>query len=288
MAVIEVEVYDAIEFVDSVATTPRIIWVRMGDYLRFTESEPEHGHSYVRDQLVFTELVGLNTVLNRGITHTLGFQQDGHRSDHQWFYQNLTIAQSAIGARQYNLNQTLAFIETPHGWVGHDGSDNLGFTETVNANVIRTFHISDTLTFTASTVEFVNNPVITGITTPSISHTVTLTTAVGTMTLPAPDFNNTEDISEMRINRKSMGGTFIIYHAPFWPTSDEFTVAFSYLSEAQVLRLRQLVEGAIGKLCTFVDHESVSRQGIITTPDLQVSQKGRRNYTAGFKFITAS
>jgi hypothetical protein len=202
------------------------------------------------------------------------------------------IAQSAGVGRPLDDSQTLAFTQTATIGAVRAAADVLAFTETVVVGFVRVLHASDTLVFDEGATAFSPVESFFGTPLPGIvpAPTVTLTSPAGSVTLPAPDFGNTESLGQTRVSRNSRGGTFIIFRAPFWPTTDEFSVTFSYLSAAEVARLRYVVSGpgAPGQLCTYTDHEGRSRTVIVTNPEFDATQSGRFNYVVNLRFQTAS
>lgn len=291
MAVREVQVYDYVRFTEAAVKRPRVVYANAGDTLRFTENrKATTPHRFLSQTLSAHESVEASVSGRRDVTDTLAFTELAARVREGWAYQNLVMAQSSGKGR--DASQALAFAETASGTASRLAGNVLPVAQTVTVGFERRQEPRETLAPEHAATAYVENPkVVVDPTVPPPArphHTVTLSSGAGTVVLPAPDFDNTEVLTEQRVNRRSMGGTLIVFHDPMWMESDTFEVAFSYLSEAQVRKLRSVVAGSLGKLVTFTDHEGRSWSGVVTTPELTVTQDGRHNTKATFKVLVAS
>jgi hypothetical protein len=181
------------------------------------------------------------------------------------------IAQSPSAGRLHTAADALGFTEDTDGHVSRDAADTLVFTETVGLNFIRVRAAADTLGLDDFATLFNADPTRPPVTAPAIAHAVTLATGAGSVVLPAPEFGNTEALSQTRVSRQSRGGTYIVARPPYWPTSDEFTLQFKFVSRAAADRLQDLLARTVGTLVTYTDHEGNSWQVIVTNPESAVT-----------------
>jgi hypothetical protein len=72
-----------------------------------------------------------------------------------------------------------------------------------------------------------------------------------------------------------MDGSTIFVHDPDWPKIDRFKVHFSALSRSQVDTLISFFIGTAGQEIEYIDTESRTWLGIITTPEPRLRQYGR-------------
>ncbi len=303
MAIIEVKVTDVLVIAEILGTNQHVIAVT--DTLNFRQSGDDIPlHQSVHQFFPYYQYVTYSLTAHRSITQTLEFTQGAFRNQVGYVYQNLTFHQT--GDHGQFVTDTLDFIETVVGANTNGVIDTLEFTETVTTSVVYNRSVTDTLVFDSHTTgflpkpEFINAPVtVPNTPTPSpttttsvpavpavnpniyfvsavqYAATVRLTSPRGlSITLKAPDFGNTDEIGQTRIQRQTRGGDFIVWRAPYWPTAEEFSLTFSYLNEDTVSRLQAVIQEAVGQLYTYVDHEGVSWQVVITTPELKVTNPG--------------
>jgi hypothetical protein len=112
----------------------------------------------------------------------------------------------------------------------------------------------------------------------------TMTFGSRTITLRNPDFGNRHGIEVRRIQQKTRGGDLIVIRDPIWPKTSFFEYKFSFLTQDKLTDLLQFFRDTLGQIITVTDHEGFVRQGIIISPSDPVSQEGREDYQAGFKF----
>lgn len=270
---------------------PHRAWGQVYQTLAFSESaRPGLLHAHVTQTLAFAEDPGVSGDQSRAVTQTLAFTQGAFRNTIGYAYQNFPIAQSAAAGRGAGGGQVLAFAQHAEIVAVKGAGDTLAFREAAALAAVRARAASDTLAFTEGALVYAESPRFIAVPLPATAPapTVILSTPAGTIVLPAPDFGNTEGLGQTRVQRNTRGGTFVIYRPAYWPTTDEFDLTFSYLSQAQADRLRALVAASVGRLCTYRDHEGRVWQVVVTNPDLVVTQAGRQNFTVPLKLLVAS
>lgn len=105
-----------------------------------------------------------------------------------------------------------------------------------------------------------------------------------TLTLPSPDFDNTEKLDFDRINRKTRGGDLIVFRDSIWTATKTLVYKFSYIPQVRINQLLQFMRLTMGLTIELIDFEGFVWNGIIMTPSGEVSQPGRENFTAQFEF----
>lgn len=272
MAVYEVDVVQywiILDFAD-----PHREWGQAFDTVVFADAPAGWVlHGSVVDTLAFLDTGYASGDQARAVADTLAFTQGAVHTRVGYVYQNFPITQSAAAGHGAGGGQTLAFADTASMVrVRCPGGDTLAFVETTFLGATRPRAVGDTLAFDDFAVIFSPNASFIAIPLPPVAIAPTVT--LGPLTLPAPDFGNTEELGQTRVSRNSMGGTFIIYQASYWPTTDEFTVTFSYLNQTICEALRTYVTANVGMLVPYTDHEGNPWTVIITTPEVEVTQAG--------------
>lgn len=93
-----------------------------------------------------------------------------------------------------------------------------------------------------------------------------------------PDFNNSESLEFSRVKRTSRAGDLIIFRDNKWPQSQILKLTFSWLKESEKEKFRTLVQISLGQLITYVDHFGQTWSCIITNPQTDIIQTGRKQW----------
>lgn len=281
MAIIIQVVDDIIGFGEVTKTNQHVVGVT--EHFNIAEATHDEDISYyylITNTLAFHETLYYSMDATRYITDTLVFQQSAYRIHPLQVNENLVFTQTTVEGGK-SSNDSLSFAETLSTNVSLFVSDFLRFTSTTTAGGNRSRSATDTLTFSQSVVCYTENPNViwSGITIPTndVVPTVSFTSNGFSITLPAPEFNNTDSYSQTRIQRLSQSGTLLIGGSNLWPKDNGFGITLSYLSEAQVDSLRNFANNNQGVPVTYVDYEGVSWTVLITNPDFHVAQPGRNN-----------
>jgi hypothetical protein len=126
-------------------------------------------------------------------------------------------------------------------------------------------------------------------TSPTLGNaTLTLTYPEGaptmTVVLRNPNFGNVDKFNFMRIKTVTRGGSLLVYANPDWPKERVFSITVDALRQTQVDELRALITASLGKEVGLLNHENRYWKGLITTPDLDITQIGRNAYSVSFEF----
>lgn len=109
-----------------------------------------------------------------------------------------------------------------------------------------------------------------------------------TVALHSPEFGNRFAYTANRVIRKSRRGTKQVYRKETWPSWTTIKMDLSWLNQTQVDALRDFAEDHLGQEIGLTDHEGRIWRGILTTPDMEITQLGGRdgceNYATSFEF----
>lgn len=268
-----VEVSDRLVFGQAVRHNQKLIKVSQTFSMSSTvgENQPRGSATQV---LPFNEDVDYSLSTTRHVTQTLEFTQDARRAHVQWIHQGLLFAQTVSFGYGFYVDQNLTFTQTTSIQKNNAANNLLTFTQTTSINVNRVMTTAQGLSF--QHFAYLEKQVGAA---PSVSKTCTL----GGLTLPAPDFGNAETLGQTRIQRETRGGTLIIAKPAGWPTSREFSMTFSYLSQELAYSLRNVIRP--GYVLTYTDHEGASWQIIVTSPEATITQVGRYNFQVSLTFM---
>lgn len=116
---------------------------------------------------------------------------------------------------------------------------------------------------------------------------ISLTCSGGSITLRNPDFGNQESLDVDRALNVSRGGSIQVYRDPVWPEQTTHTISISVMTRVKAQELLDFLKDCLGLLVTYVDHESVAWEGIITNPDTAVLDGGSMDckYSASITFV---
>ena len=299
MAIIEITVLQKLELVDFLSTNQKII--NVVDKLSFVQTGDDHEpQEQIKDDLNFTQAARTTISGTRHISDTLSLSDKAFHNQTGSAYQNLSFVQTVYGgAGQWpGVNQELDFTESVSAVSTKLTFHILTFQEKIRLNRIFGQTVNQTLSFNQHAVIYKEevswispDAVIPNIPTNykavmQANQTLSVTlVGVGTIILPAPDFNNTEDYGQTRISRQPRGGELIVFRDPIWPDEDDLSMKFSYLSQSQVRLLEAFSYANLGLPVTMTDFEGNTQTVVITNPEIVITQAGRFNYTAELKVM---
>jgi hypothetical protein len=220
-------------------------------------------------QIVKTPLLPLK------LTSQLYLQQDMYRRHDIDLFNTLMLTHWTEKLNLYELSNTLNLSQTVrHN--GNDGENTLVFTNTATYQFVRNRTFSQTLSLSQTVTVFkANDPnyVAINVTTPTAGDVV-FSYGVLSVTLPAPEFGDTDSIEQSRINRRSRGLDLIIYRDSIWSRRDIFRWTFSGLSESEAFAFQNFINQTVGLLVDITDFYGRSWQGTILNPDLTIEHAG--------------
>lgn len=100
-----------------------------------------------------------------------------------------------------------------------------------------------------------------------------------------PKFGNTFTIDNNQVIHRTLGGTLNVISSTNWPTIQSFSVQYEALSKAMIDDFIAFYLDSIGEEIEYTDHEGRIWNGMITTPNLLISQSGDDcRYETSFSF----
>ncbi len=105
-----------------------------------------------------------------------------------------------------------------------------------------------------------------------------------TLTLPAPDFNNHDNLLIPRVTRLTRNNTLKTFKAKYWTDKRTLTYEFSYLTLQQRQDLLDFLYESAGDQIGLLDYERRVWSGVILNPESAVDQSGRYEHTANIQF----
>lgn len=91
--------------------------------------------------------------------------------------------------------------------------------------------------------------------------------------LKTPTFNDQEAIDTSRIQRRSIGGSLIVYRDENWPKGFSLNYSFENLSLEARDNIVSFLRETLGKEIKFTDHNSKVYKAIITNPKDFISEE---------------
>jgi hypothetical protein len=102
------------------------------------------------------------------------------------------------------------------------------------------------------------------------------------ITLKAPEFDNKFDRKFGRENKRSRGNELILLNPSYWPKEKDNIYEFATLTDAEVGNLLSFVKATYGKMITMTDFKGRIHNGILITPELEITQTGYCAYSTSF------
>jgi hypothetical protein len=114
---------------------------------------------------------------------------------------------------------------------------------------------------------------------------ITLTKGGSTIDLRNPHFGNTESLHTGLIRHENPSGIIIVGHPTYKYMHRVFNFECSELTVTEKENFEAFVKIAAGYQITLVDHEDVTRTGVLTDPQYIITKEGRGcRYTVSFNF----
>lgn len=263
-------------------------WASVSQQLNFVQSV-RCNIKYVQasNVLKFTQSVTREPmVINRAVADYLNFQQVAKpRVFDIAVNQTLTFTEDV--RRIYGVNQQLVFVETVQVHKAKGVLQTLTFTQDVSVQRDANMIINQTLTFTQAAKCYktsptyissvINNPPTSNEELPAQDMVFSLGSL--TLTLPAPDFNNTEEHNNAVIINRTRGRDLHAYRDSPWPKTYTLKYKWSYLKPIDLENIRYFIDQTLGLIVDLVDYENRNFSGIIKTPQNPIVQLGRENRT---------
>ncbi len=98
-----------------------------------------------------------------------------------------------------------------------------------------------------------------------------------TLTLRCPDFGNRNRVEFQRINRRSIGGTLLIWADQQWPKNENINITIKALTESQGQEALDFIYTSIGQEIGFTDWEGNTWKAVLMNPDTAISRLRTNN-----------
>lgn len=99
-------------------------------------------------------------------------------------------------------------------------------------------------------------------------------------TMPAPDFNDQFQLTVARVLQETLGGERRVIRNKDWKSRIQLTFTFSGLDQVMADRYQHFLNSTLGRIIGMKDHHGLLWRGIITTPNAQITQRGRDDLQA--------
>ena len=184
----------------------------------------------------------------------------------------LLISQNAANVNLQIANNVLAITQS--ATASFEYSNTLTITQTVAPNLALGRTNSQTLTLGSFVAVFKTDAVnVYSITVPDPIHPtpIILTFGSESITLKIPEIGDSDKIEVDRVQAQTRGGDLIIFRDPEWPITEILKYKITNMIRHQADELLNFFQDSIGSLITLVDYQGVSWQGVILTPDAEVT-----------------
>lgn len=241
----------------------------------------------LESKLALSQSVRLRTsVYHLSVSHTLHFSQVAAKNPVYLNVNHLLFHWQTI--KRPKWEKVTSFFNPGQTVVGHGChgvKSALQFNQTVVGNVVRSRTITQNPGFVSGVSAWLQDanfnylsPVFTVI--PKVRFNFRGTEFY----IRKPDFDDTYKYDFTRINRRSRGGDLIIGRDPIWPSTKTLNLRWTYLSQADIDRLLNLMRLTLGKRCHYLNYDNVQWEGFITNPQTSAQQVGRSNYAMSIEF----
>lgn len=225
-------------------------------------------HLTMQNVLNITQVMGPTYAIEaQNVVHLI---QKAANVNPQQLYQSIHVTQSAIPLRAFksvlSVSQTIKVISTYNP----------------NQNTV--------LILTQSVVYFKTDAVTTyNITTPvPIAYTpIILTYNSKSLTLKIPEIGDSDKIDVKRVQEQTRGGDLIIFRDPIWSKTETLKYKLVSLTRLKAQALLGFFTDTIGLSIQLTDHQGVVWDGIITTPQAEITCTNDNNcgsYEVEFEF----
>jgi hypothetical protein len=218
------------------------------------------------------QVVALGKILNLSIVSVLNLTQQGSPTYDLEAQNVLHFVQVAASV---NPQATASAIHITQSVVPSRALENaLTISQTVSvAGVYNPSQTTSSITITQGVAYFKTDAVnLYNIPVPDpIDYLpVILTLGASVVTLKIPEIGDSDKIQVKRVQEQTRGGDTIIFRDPIWSITETLKYKFVNLTRARSQQLLSFFAESIGLSVQLRDHQGVTWNGIITTPDAQV------------------
>jgi len=242
-------------------------------------------HEFPGNVLDLLDTASIGTTIS--VAQMLELVQEGRRITR---IQNvLSLVQSVLVGKGGLVAQNLELVEV----LARQGIFVRGAAQSMSLTQSATYEFPDDTCVKKRYTPFVGAG--TGEYTPPPTTAPTLATGTLTLTYPFaspsstlvlrnPEFTDRDMLNFNRINRKTRGGTLVVFADPNWPKTQVLSVQVDNLSHTQRDALITFLATSLGKEIGLLDWEGRQWRGLIVTPNLLITHVKRGDRSIEFDF----
>ena len=264
------------------------LYMDVGQNLNLDQFDTQHknpNHEFPGNLLELLDKASIGTTI--AVSQMLELVQEGRRITR---IQNvLSLVQSVLVGKGGLVAQTLELVEV----LARQGIFVRGGAQSMSLKQSATYEFPDDTCVKKSYTPFVGAG--TGEYTPPTTTAPTLVTGTLTLTYPFaspsstlvlrnPEFTDRDLLNFNRINRKTRGGTLVVFADPNWPKTQVLSVQVDNLSHTQRDALITFLATSLGKEIGLLDWEGRQWRGLIVTPNLLITHVKRGDRSIEFDF----
>lgn len=264
------------------------LYMDVGQNLNLSQFDTEHknpNNQFPGNLLELVDKASIGTTIS--VSQTLSLVQEGRRITR---IQNvLSLVQSVLAGKGGAVAQDLELVEV----LSRQGLFVRSIAQALSLQQSATYEFPDDTCVKKSYTPFVGAG--TGEFTPPPTTAPTLTTGTLTLTYPYvsptstlvlrnPEFSDRDVLNFNRINRKTRGGTLVVFADPNWPKTQTLSVQVDNLSHTQRDDLVTFLATSLGKEIGLLDWEGRQWRGLIVTPNLLITHVKRGDRSIEFDF----
>ncbi len=110
------------------------------------------------------------------------------------------------------------------------------------------------------------------------------TSPSNTITLRVPELGNRNIVELQRINRKTRGGTLIVWSESQWPKNERMLVEIKAMTEAKATELLTFIALTLGQEFGYTDWENNTHKVVLLNPDTAIQRDGICKMSASLDF----
>jgi hypothetical protein len=281
MKTIYVDAIDSLVFTEDITVYPKGIIA--SDSLNFLEQAKANIKvGNVKQHFILSDWLNSENVIIKNVHQYLSFGESARRVIETQIYDIFFLWQFA---NKDAILDKLLFSETITVDVSKATNNKLIFTEQPICNVNRQVLLDQSLSFREGAIGYVVRRIL-----PNLSQLYTIGSGVtftylnAVLTLPSPEFDNTDSVELTRINRKTRGGDLVVYRDNMWPLTETLLMRWDKLDKDQIRNLLSFLKLTLGRVIQIVDYNENTYFGIISKPEGTVAQKNSSLFSASLEF----
>lgn len=185
------------------------------------------------------------------------------------------------GYQVYTVEEVLSIVDTANGGSVRIAETVLSIEDSASQIRDAVRSLQEDLSIVVSAYGYIDREPCPAFT---VRDTVLLQLDATTITLPRPEFGNSESLEFDRISRRSRGGTSIVYADPSWNRNVVFSMTFRVKEDTKDL-LKAFLDSSLGQPITLVDHEDVTWNDVlIRNPDAEITQERDCDFVITLEF----